>query len=135
MITIDYSSLPGLTGSTKMPIIPVTFINSTYEFPTFALVDSGATSNVISTVVAEALNINWEKIPFTIGFSVGSNIRCHNAKLIAEVYDNKYHLSVDIIEGLSPYKCILGQSGIFRWTKIIFEGYNKQFKIDFRELN
>ena len=61
------------------PLIPVTFRNKNFEFSTFALVDSGASGAVISTVIAEALNIKWEKIPVTQGFSVGGSFRFHRS--------------------------------------------------------
>lgn len=58
-ITIDYSPLPGLEKTGVLaPMLPITFINGKHEFSTIALVDSGAESGVISTVIAEALSIN-----------------------------------------------------------------------------
>lgn len=136
-IIIEYSPLPDIKSKIVLaPLIPVTFINGEYEFSTFALVDSGASGAVISTVIAEALDIDWIKLPVEMGFSVGSNFKFRRFdKLQAEIYDHKFRLSVNIIEGISPYKCILGQADIFQRAKITFEGYKKQFEIKFREYN
>ena len=108
MIVVDYSPLPGLKGSVLAPIIPVTFFYNRNEFSTFALIDSGVSRGVISTIIAEALGIDWEKIPVKTGLSVASSIRCHPAKLTINIYNFKSYLTVDIVEGLAPYKCILG---------------------------
>ncbi|OGH37513.1 MAG: hypothetical protein A3B44_02880 [Candidatus Levybacteria bacterium RIFCSPLOWO2_01_FULL_38_21] len=124
------------------PLIPVTFRNKNFEFSTFALVDSGASGAVISTVIAEALNIKWEKIPVTQGFSVGGSFRFYRfTDLKAIIYDTKlmadheFALSVSIIEAISLYKCILGQKDLFQRAKITFEGYKSQLEVNFREYN
>lgn len=135
MITIQYSSLPGLKNSILQPIVPVKFINKTRETLTFALVDSGAAGAVISTVIAEDLGINWNKIPATAGFSVGGNFRSHSAKVKIELFGEEFSIYVNIIEGIAPYKAILGQRDIFQRAKIIFEAYKKQFQIEFRNFN
>lgn len=134
---IKYSQLPDVkTKSVLAPLIPVTFYNSNYEFSTFALVDSGATGGVISTVIADALNIKWDKIPVMQGFTVGGTVRSHRFNnLKANIYDNEFSLSIGIVEGTSPYKCILGQRDLFQRAKIVFEGYKNQFEIIFREYN
>lgn len=67
---IKYSPLPDvLTRVILAPLIPVTFVHKEYDLPTLALVDSGATGAVISTVIAEDLYINWRALPEQIGFS------------------------------------------------------------------
>lgn len=63
MITVEYSSMPGLKNSIPQPILPLRFINGKREVSTYALVDSGAAGAVISTVIAEDLGIDWQKIP------------------------------------------------------------------------
>jgi hypothetical protein len=135
MITIDYSPLPGLKGSVLAPIIPVIFTKGKHEVPTFALVDSGAAGAVISTVIADELGIDWMVIPPKIGSSVGGNFRSHLAKVNAKIFDHEFELAVYIIEGLAPYKAILGQRDIFKRAKIIFEGYKNKLHIDFRNFN
>lgn len=134
---IKYSPLPDIKSKIVLaPLIPVTFINGKYEFSTIALVDSGATGAVISTIIAENLNIDWRSIPVVLGFSVGSNFRSHRFdKLLAEISADKFQLSVSIVEGISPYKCILGQADIFQRAEITFRGYKKQFEVTFREFN
>jgi len=72
-ITIDYSPLPGFEKTGVLaPMIPVTFINRGHVFSTLALVDSGAEAGIISTVIADKLNIKWREIPAKSGFSIGS---------------------------------------------------------------
>ncbi|GHO85250.1 hypothetical protein [Dictyobacter formicarum] len=93
------------------PIVPVTFAYKDQSFSTFALVDSGAAGAVISTVIAEALGIEWDKLPVSGGFSVGGTFRSHAFnQLTAEVFDHSFPLRVNIIEGVAPYKCILSTS-------------------------
>ena len=134
---IRYSPLPDFREKVVLaPLIPVTLRNGKYEFSTFALVDSGATGAVISTVIAEALNIDWNKIPAAQGFSVGGTLRSHRFNnLKANIYDHEFKLSVGIIEGISPYRCILGQRDLFQRARITFEGYRNQFELTFREYN
>ena len=134
---IRYSPLPDFREKVVLaPLIPVTLRNGKYEFSTFALVDSGATGAVISTVIAEALNIDWNKIPVAQGFSVGGTLRSHRFNnLKANIYDHEFELSVGIIEGISPYRCILGQRDLFQRARITFEGYRNQFELTFREYN
>lgn len=134
---IKYSQLPNIESKIVLaPLVPITFANGDYEFSTFALVDSGATGAIISTVIAEDLHIDWRKIPVNFGFSVGSSFKSHRYNnLDAEVYNHKFRLSVGIVEGISPHRCILGQADIFKRAKITFEGYKQQFEIKFRELN
>lgn len=132
---IKYSQLLDVKSKIVLaPIIPVTFIYGKYEFSTFALVDSGATGGVISTVIAEALRIEWEKIPAMHGYTVGGTLRFHRLdKLKANIFDHEFSLSIGIVEGTSPYKCILGQRDLFQRAKVIFEAYKNQFELIFRE--
>lgn len=133
---IPYSSLPG-TESTQilMPIVPVVLINGEYNTPIYALVDSGAVGGVISTVIADDLHIDWKNIPPRMGFSVGGNFRFHSVRLKAEIFDHSFSLKINVVEGISAFKCILGQSDLFQRAKITFEGYRNQFEISFREFN
>ena len=59
---IPYSPLPGIKVRMLMPRVPVVFTYKKNKFPTFALVDSGATNGIISTVIADELKIAWNKI-------------------------------------------------------------------------
>ena len=136
-IVVPYSPLPGLENTGVLaPMVPVTFINGKYEFSTFALVDSGAESAVISTVIADALNIKWERTPKKSGFSIGSSFIFHIVRnLEADIFDHNFSLNVNVVEGIFAFKCILGRRDIFKWAKIAFEGYKNQFEITFREFN
>ncbi len=136
-ITVDYSLLPGLERTGVLaPMIPITFKNGVYEFLTFALVDSGAESAVISTVVADALNIDWHAIPKQTGLSTAGNFIYHPVTSIeAEIFDYSFGLKINIIEGINAFKCILGRKDLFKKAKITFEGYKNQFQIDFRQSN
>ena len=133
---IQYSSLPG-TESTQilMPIVPVVLINGEYNTPIYALVDLGAVGGVISTVIADDLHIDWKNTPPRMGFSVGGNFRFHSVKLEAEIFDHRFALKISVVEGISAFKCILGQRDLFQRAKIAFEGYKNQFEIVFREYN
>lgn len=136
-MVFPYSPLPGITTKQVLaPLLPVTLIHKQKEFPTHALVDSGAAGAVISTVVAEYLAINWRKIPMTYGYSVGGAFRTHRfEKLQAEVSDTTFSFAVNIIEGIGPHDCIFGQNDLFQRAKITFEGYKNQFEIKLREYN
>ncbi|OGH19643.1 MAG: hypothetical protein A2868_04280 [Candidatus Levybacteria bacterium RIFCSPHIGHO2_01_FULL_40_15b] len=132
---VKYAPLPGFPNSALMPMVPVIFKNKKSEFPTYALVDSGASISVISTVIADELDIDWMKIPVKTGLAVASTVRYHPAKVTAEIYGHKFNLLINIAEGLSAHQCILGQRDLFQRAKITFEAYKKQFEIVFREYN
>lgn len=133
----NYSPLPGMkTKVVLAPLVPITFLYKNAEFSTFALVDSGAAGAIISTVIAESLNIKWNKIPVNFGFSVSGQFRTHRIDNIeANIGEEKFLMSLGIVEGISPYHCILGQHDLFKKAKITFEGYKNQFEIVFRQYN
>ncbi|HSW97053.1 MAG TPA: hypothetical protein VLF89_04480 [Candidatus Saccharimonadales bacterium] len=134
---IPYSKLPNIKSRQVFaPMVPVSFIYKKEEFSTVALVDSGASGAVISTVIAEALGIDWNKIKMSAGSSVSGLFRSHVIDDIkAEIFGHTFPLSISIIEGIGPYKCILGQADLFQRAKISFEAYKQQFSIDFRKYN
>lgn len=136
-MTIPYSPLPDIKNRVILaPIVPVTFYNRSYSFSTFALVDSGASGAVISTVIADELHIPWDTLPVTNGFSVGGLFRSRTFEnLNTEILSHEFSLRISIIEGISPYKCILGQADLFQRAKITFEAYKKNFSIEFRQYN
>jgi len=118
------------------PIVPVTFRHQQTEFPTFALVDSGAAGAVISTTIAESLSIPWESIPASIGFTLSGQFRSHRFdRAEAEINGSTFSLALNIVEGISPYHCILGQADLFQKATITFEGFRKEFEIVFRRMN
>lgn len=137
MITVNYSLLPGLERTGVLaPMIPVTFINGVYEFSTVALVDSGAEKALISTVVADALNIDWAHLPRHSGLTTSGSFFYHTYEnLTIKSYDNEFITNINIAEGINAFKCVLGRQDLFRNAKITFEGYKKQFHIEFRQLN
>ena len=134
---IPYSPLPDFKDRVVLaPLIPITFYYGKHELSTFALVDSGATGAVISTVIADALNIKWDKIPISQGLTVGGSFRSHRFnELKANIYGHEFKLSVGIIEGAAAYKCILGQKDLFQRAKITFEAYKNRFELQFRDFN
>lgn len=135
-IKIDYSPLPGLEKTGVLaPMIPVTFRNGKHEFSTIALVDSGAEAGIISTVIADKLNIRWRKIPARSGFSIGSIFRFHPVDINAQIYDHKFSLKLNVVEGIFAFKCILGRKDLFKRARICFEGYKNRFEVSFREFN
>ena len=135
-IRLNYSSLPGLEKTGVLaPMIPVTFKNEKNEFSTIALVDSGAEAGIISTVIADKLNIKWEKISAKKGFSVGSSFLFHPVDIAATIFDHNFTLKINVIEGIFAFKCILGRKDLFKRAKICFEGYKNQFEITFKEFN
>ena len=135
--TIKYSLLPGFERTGVLaPILPVTFFNGKYEMASFALVDSGAEYGLVSTVIAEALHIDWTKLPQKRGFTTSGSFAYRTAKNIyAEIFDQNFRLNLNIAEGVNAFKCILGRNDIFKQAKITFEGYRNQFIIEFRNLN
>ncbi|OGG12038.1 hypothetical protein A2Z00_03355 [Candidatus Gottesmanbacteria bacterium RBG_13_45_10] len=137
IVTTKYSPLPGVTSSIILvPLIPVTLIYGIREFSGLALVDSGATGGLISTVIAEDLGIEWDNIPVRYGGCIGGLFRFRPIEnLKVEIYGHTFQLRLAIGEGLSPYKFVLGQADLFHQAKITFEEYKKQFTIEFRKLN
>lgn len=137
MLIFKFSPLPGLEKTGVLaPMTPVTFIKGNLEFSTIALVDSGAEQGLISTAIAEALNIDWQKLPKKTGLTTSGSFIYHTvSQLIARIEDNEFRLSINIAEGISPFKCILGRKDIFQQAKITFEGYKKEFRLEFRNLN
>jgi hypothetical protein len=115
-MTIPYSPLPDIKSRIVLaPMVPITLTYEDEIFSTFALVDSGAAGAVISTVIADALGIEWDKLPVSGGFSVGGSFRSRTFDDInAEILNHIFPLKVSIIEGIGPYKCILGQADIFQ---------------------
>ena len=106
-------------------------MNGIYSFPTIALVDSGAQRGLISTVIADGLNIKWRDFPKREGFSTGGNFLYHEVgETKTEICNTSFLFNLNVVEGIYAFKCILGRSDIFRVAKITFEGYKKQFHID-----
>lgn len=136
-LKFKYSLLPGLEKTGVLaPIVPITFINKNIGFPTFALVDSGAEQGLISTVIAGALEINWRILPKEIGLTTSGKFIFHRVpNLEARIEDYEFRLSIIVAEGINAFKCVLGRRDIFQKAKITFEGYKKNFQVEFRNLN
>ncbi len=131
----EYSVMPGTT-SIYAPIVPVTFINGKYSINTFALVDSGADSAIMSTVLGQQLEIDWASLPQQTGYTSSGPFFFRTFEdLKAEIKYNDFLMNMNIIEGASPYKCILGRADLFRKADIKFMGYKNEFEITFRDLN
>jgi len=130
----SYSQLPGITSKVVLvPLVPLTFRYKNHDFATFALVDSGAVGAVISTVIADELGIKWREVPAMIGYTLSGEFRAHLVENIrVEIGDAEFLLSLNIVEGISPFRCVLGQRDLFKKAKVIFEGYKNQFEIIFK---
>ena len=130
----SYSPLPGVSKKAILaPMVPLTLKWKGNEFPTFALVDSGAAGAVISTVIANELNLNWREVSANVGFTMSGEFRSYLVENIdIEIGDTSFTTSINVIEGISPYRCILGQRDLFKKAKVIFEGYINQFEIIFK---
>ncbi|MBU1327517.1 retropepsin-like domain-containing protein [Patescibacteria group bacterium] len=136
-IIIPFSHLPGLERTGVLaPMVPVTFINDSNECPTFALVDSGAERGLISTVIANSLGIEWNKLPKKTGFTTASTFTFRIFRdLKVNVHGHEFIMDMNIVDGISAFKCILGRKDLLRRAKITFECYKNQFQIDFRKYN
>ena len=134
---IRYSLLPGLEKTGVLaPMLPITFIHKGNVFSTVGLVDSGAYGALISTVIAEELGIEWEKLPKFTGYTTSGNFTYRALEdLEVETFDTKFNIDISIAEGISAFKCVLGRKDVFKKAKITFEGYKNQFEITFREYN
>ena len=135
--TIQFSPLPGLERSGVLaPMVPVTFSNGSNDFPTFALVDSGAERGLISTAIADSLGIAWEKLPKNTGLSTASSFTFRQFNgLHADIFGHEFIMDIIIVDGVNAFKCILGRKDLFRRAKVTFECYRNQFQIDFRKYN
>ena len=135
-ITIPFSPLPGLEKSGVLaPMVPVTFSNGINDFNTFALVDSGAERGLISTVIADSLRIAWETLPKNTGTTAGQFTFRIFKDLQVSIYNHEFLMDMNIVDGISAFRCILGRKDLFRRAKIVFECYKNQFQIDFRKYN
>ncbi len=136
-IIINYSLLPGLEKTGILaPLLPVTFQNGAHEFSTMALVDSGAQGGIISTIIADALNIKWHKTPRHIGLTASGSFIFHRIPRIeVEIFTQSFFFGLNVVEGINAFQCIMGRNDIFRVAKITFEGYKRQFHLEFRKLN
>jgi len=136
-LVFKYSPLPGLERTGVLaPIVPITFTNSVYEFSTYALIDSGAENAVISTVIADALHIDWSNIKQEKGFGMGSQFLFHRFNdLKANVENNEFVIDICVVEGIYVFKCILGRNDIFKKAEIKFKGYENKFELVFRKMN
>lgn len=134
---IQFSAMPGFERSGIVaPMVPVTFTNEGNDFPTFALVDSGAERGLISTVIAESLGIAWEKLTVNTGFATASTFTFRIFKdLHVDVLGHEFVMDMNIVDGISAFRCILGRKDLFRRAKIGFECYKNQFQLDFRKFN
>ena len=136
-LVFKYSPLPGLERTGVLaPIVPITFTNGVYEFSTYALIDSGAENAVISTVIADALHIDWSNIKQEKGFGMGSQFLFHRFNdLKANVENNEFVIDICVVEGIYVFKCILGRNDIFKKAEIKFKGYENKFELVFRKMN
>ncbi len=134
---IPFSPLPGLEKTGVLaPMVPVTFSNGTNDFPTFALVDSGAERGLISTVIAESLGIAWEKLSANTGLTTAGSFTFRVFRdLQVDVFGHSFIMDMNIVDGISAFKCILGRKDLFRRAKITFECYKNEFQIDFRKFD
>ena len=136
-IIVPFSPLPGLERlNVVAPMAPITFINGSREFSTLALVDSGAERGLISTTIAEELGIDWYSLPKYTGLTTSGGFTFHIfPKVHTEIFGHEFLMDINIAEGISPFRCILGRKDFFRRAKITFECYKNQFQIDFRKFN
>ena len=136
-ISIPFSPLPGFERTGVLaPMIPVTFMNGENDFSTVALVDSGAERGLISTVIAEALGIRWEKLSKRTGYAAAGTFTFRVFEgLKVNIYGHEFTMDMNIVDGVNAFKCILGRKDLFRRAKITFECYKNLFQVDFRKYN
>ena len=134
---IPFSPLPGFERSGVLaPMTPVTFSNGANDFATFALVDSGAERGLISTIIAESLGIAWDKLPKNTGFTTAGMFTFRVFKdLRVDIFGHEFIMDMNVVDGISAFRCILGRKDLFRRAKVTFECYKNQFQIDFRKFN
>lgn len=131
-IRCHYSRLPGFPKSPLMPTIEVNLISGKSQFPTRALVDSGASQSAITTEVAEFLGIDWNSLPSFTGFSIQGAYGCHPYPLKIEILGQNFTFTFNIIEGRSIFSCVLGQEDFFKMARVVFERYREVFEISFK---
>lgn len=136
-IIVPFSPLPGLERTGVLaPMVPVTFSNGIHEFATFALADTGAERGLISTVIADSLGIFWHKLPKNTGLTTAGSFTFRIFRdLHVNIYGHEFVMDMNIVDGISAFRCILGRKDLFRRAKITFECYKNQLQIDFRKYN
>jgi len=116
-----------------MPTVEVNLIHEGNQFPTRALIDSGASQSAITTEVAEFLGIDWNSVRSFTGFSIQGAYACHPYPLKIEILGQTLTFTFNIIEGRSIFSCILGQEDFFKVARVVFERYREVFEITFKE--
>src|SRR5438552_177035 len=117
---------------TKLPLLHVRLKNGKNIIDLDCLVDSGASSSVLNTDIADALEIDLSKATKTSFEVVGGLTLAgatHSVQLQIVGLDNEW-IKIEagfITQDEIP---ILGHSGFFENYKITFHGYRSQFEIE-----
>ncbi len=128
-VTIPYS--PTLFRD-KMPLLLISFKG--IPLPVQALVDSGATNSLLNIDIANRLRLKIDYSKKTVGTGVGGGFEYVTAApfgvgIMGQKYEIQFNIPLD--ENL-VWPCILGHDSIFKFSKIIFKTYKKEFDIFFR---
>lgn len=116
-----------------MPAILISF--NGIPQPLQALVDSGATTSLISYSWAKQANLKIDTTQKFIGGGVGSGYDYYLSKPVEVDFGGyKYNVKFDVLLKDDPlWACILGQDSIFRLAKITFKRYRNEFEVAFRK--
>ena len=128
-VTVSYS--PTVFG-VKMPILLVSF--KKLPQPIQALVDSGATNSMLHPRVASSLKLKIDYSKKYQGTGAGGKFEYAVSEPIeTELLGEKYNIKFDIpLDKNFAWPCILGHNSIFRFSKIVFKTYKKEFDIFIR---
>ena len=128
-VTIPYS--PTLFG-VKMPILLVSFAN--FPQSVQALVDSGATNSMLHIKLASNLKLKIDYSSKKEGTGAGGSFEYVSCEPIeVELLEQKFDIRFDIpLDENFAWPCILGHDSIFKFSKIQFKTYKKEFGIFFR---
>lgn len=129
-ITLDYS--PTIFGE-PMPLLKVGF--KSLPQPLLALVDSGATSSMLNPTIADALKLKINYNTKKLGTGAGGTFEyVHSEPVEVEILGQKYMVGFNImLDNNFAWTCILGHNSIFKFAKIVFKSYKKQFDIFLRK--
>jgi len=128
--TVRYSQL---FFSDELPILIVNIPG--LPLPTPALVDSGATMSMLHIGIAKTLNLKVDYTNKRTGTGAGGGFDYAPCEPIEiGILGQKYVVSFNVVlDPDFPWGCILGNSSIFKFAKIVFRTYKKEFDIFLRK--
>lgn len=116
----------------EMPIINIDIKGLPRPIP--ALVDSGATSSMLHPHIAQTLKLKVNYDNVQIGTGAGGGFKYAPSEPVEiELLNQRYMVRFDVVlDDNFAWPCILGHNSIFKFAKVAFKSYKKEFDIFLR---